>query len=101
MGMRVWWRTDRLRPMMALLAVIGIAGAVPEAYAQQQQDPAPKRTQQSKPATKPAQKPGAAATTDKPGKKPTIAQRTEGLPPSQIGIGTLAQFAFLVDPQTS
>jgi len=101
MVMRVWWLTDRLRPMMALLAVIGIAGAVPEAYAQQQQDPAPKRTQQSKPATKPAQKPGAAATTDKPGKKPTIAQRTEGLPPSQIGIGTLAQFAFLVDPQTS
>src|SRR6516165_7544611 len=90
MVMRVWWLTDRLRPVVALLAVIGLAGAVLDASAQQQQEPA-----------KPAQKPPAAAATDKPAKKLSITQRTEGLPPSQVGIGTLAQFAFMVDPQTS
>src|SRR5689334_3048666 len=100
MVMLVWWLIDRLRPLVALLAVAGIAGATFAGYAQQQsQDPAAKRPQSTKPA-KPAQKPNAAA--EKPSaKKPTIAQRTEGLPPSQVGIGTLAQFAFMVDPQTS
>jgi D-alanyl-D-alanine carboxypeptidase (penicillin-binding protein 5/6) len=99
MVMLVWWLTDRLRPLVALLTVAGIAGATFDGYAQQSQDPAPKRPQSTKP-TKPAQKPNAAA--EKPSaKKPTITQRTEGLPPSQVGIGTLAQFAFMVDPQTS
>jgi len=98
--MLVWWLTSRLRPLVALLAVTGIAGAMFDASAQQQQQDPPKRPGQSKPA-KPAQKPPASTATDKPAKKPTIAQRTEGLPPSQVGIGTLAQFAFMVDPQTS
>jgi D-alanyl-D-alanine carboxypeptidase (penicillin-binding protein 5/6) len=99
MVMRVWWLTDRLRPLVALLAVAALAGTTLDASAQQQQDP-PKRPQQQKPA-KPAQKPPAATATDKPAKKLGITQRTEGLPPSQVGIGTLAQFAFMVDPQTS
>ena len=99
--MLVWLLTDRLRPLVALLAVAGISGATFAGYAQQQtQDPAPKRPQSTKPA-KPAQKPPASTATEKPAKKPTITQRTEGLPPSQVGIGTLAQFAFMVDPQTS
>src|SRR6266481_4257643 len=102
MVMLVWWLTDRLRPLVALLAVAGIAGSVVETYAQQQQDPPPRRQQQQKPAAKPAQKPPAATDKTTPTtKKPSIASRTEGLPPSQVGIGTLAQFAFMVDPQTS
>src|SRR5260370_19453394 len=97
MVMLVWWLIDRLRPLAALLAVAGIAGATFDGYAQQQtQDPAPKRPQSTKPA-KPVQKPNAAA--EKPSaKKPTITQRTDGLPPSQVGIGTLAQLAFMVVP---
>jgi D-alanyl-D-alanine carboxypeptidase (penicillin-binding protein 5/6) len=98
MVMRVWWLTDRLRPVMALLAVAALAGPSLDVSAQQQQDPPPKR-QQQKP--KPAQKPQASSTAEKPAKSPTITQRTEGLAPSQVGIGTLAQFAFMVDPQTS
>ncbi len=99
--MLVWGLIDRLRPLVALLVVAGIAGAVVETYAQQQQqDPAPRR-QQTKPAAKPAQKPPGATEKTPATKKPSIASRTEGLPPSQVGIGTLAQFAFMVDPQTS
>src|SRR5437763_3268461 len=98
MVMRVWWRTTRLRPVVAPLAVAALAGTTLDASAQQQ-DP-PKKPQQQRPA-KPAQKPPAAAATDKPAKKLSITQRTEGLPPSQVGTGTLAQFAFMVDPQTS
>src|SRR5882724_8055074 len=94
MVMLVWWLTDRLRPLVALLAVAGIAGSVVETYAQQQQDPPPRRQQQQKP-------PAATDKTTPTTKKPSIASRTEGLPPSQVGIGTLAQFAFMVDPQTS
>lgn len=87
--MPVSWRNiDRLLILMAALA---LAGAVPAALAQQQE--APKR-QSQKPPAKPA--PKAAA---KPGKNE--ASKTEALPPSQIGIGTLAQFAFMIDPQTS
>ena len=44
--MLVWWLTDRLRPLVALLAVAVIAGSVVETYAQQQQDPPPQRQQQ-------------------------------------------------------
>src|SRR5262249_58460527 len=87
-------------PLLALFVVAGIAATTFDAYAKQQQDP-PKRPQQTNPASKPAQKPPATTLGEKPAKKPTIAQRTEGLPPSQVGIGTLAQFAFMVDPQTS
>src|SRR5256885_6670683 len=101
MVMLVWWLIDRLRPLVALLAVAGISGATFNTYAQQQQqDPPPKRTQQ-KPAAKPGQKPPASTEKTPAAKKPSIAVRTEGLPPSQVGIGTLAQFAFMVDPQTS
>src|SRR5262245_22991040 len=104
MVMLVWWLIDRLRPLvalplLALLVVAGIAGSTFDAYAQQQQDP-PKRSQQTKPAAKPGQppKPGAAAARQAAKEQ---AARIEALPPSQVGIGTLAQFAFMVDPQTS
>src|SRR5437868_4191527 len=103
MVMRVWWLIDRLRPLtapfIAVLVVTGLAGGGFNASAQQ--DP-PKRQQQQQ--TKPpAKKPPASSMSDKPAtpKKPSFASRTEGLPPSQVGIGTLAQFAFMVDPQTS
>lgn len=89
--MPVSWRIDRLLSLMAALA---LAGAAPAALAQQQE--APKR-QNQKPPAKPAPKPPQAAA--KPGKNES--QKTEALPPSQIGIGTLAQFAFMIDPQTS
>lgn len=89
--MPVSWRIDRLLSLMAALA---LAGAVPAALAQQQE--APKR-QSQKPPAKPAAKPPQAGV--KSGKNES--QKTEALPPSQIGIGTLAQFAFMIDPQTS
>jgi D-alanyl-D-alanine carboxypeptidase (penicillin-binding protein 5/6) len=93
MVMRVWWLTERLRLVMAFLAVLGIAGAVLDASAQQQ--PEPKRQQNQRPVKPPAKPPTTAA---KPKAEPPV---TEVLPPSQVGIGTLAQFAFMVDPQTS
>ncbi len=87
--MPVLWRIDRLLSLMAALA---LAGAVPAALAQQQEPP---KRQNQKPPAKPAQKPAAA----RPGKNEP--PKTEALLPSQIGIGTLAQFAFMIDPQTS
>jgi len=90
MVMPVSWRIDRLLSLMAALA---LAGAVPVALAQQQE--APKR-QSQKPPAKPAAKPPQAA-----GKAGKNEPKTDALPPSQIGIGTLAQFAFMIDPQTS
>jgi len=92
MVMPVSWRIDRLLFLMVALA---LAGAVPAALAQQQQE-TPKR-QNQKPPAKPAPKPPQTAA--KPGKNEP--SKTEALPPSQIGIGTLAQFAFMIDPQTS
>ena len=83
------------RALVALLAVAGLAGVTPDSFAQSQETP--KRTQQQKPPAKPAQKP---QTSSKPSTKNDPA-KAESLPPSQIGIGTLAQFAFMVDPQTS
>src|SRR6478609_7119671 len=80
MVMLVSWRIDRraLRALLvALLATAGLAGLAFDSLAQQQEPP--KRTQPPKPPAKPA----------------------ETLPPSQIGIGTPAQYAFMVDPQTS
>jgi len=88
--MLVSWRIDRI--LVALLAAAGFAGASLDSFAQQPE--APKRTQQ-KPPAKPVQKPQA---TTKSKIEPAA---TESLPPSQIGIGTLAQYAFMVDPQTS
>ena len=94
--MLVWWLIDRLRPLVALLAVSGIAGATFDGYAQQQtQDPAPKRQQSTKPA-----KPQRPAQSSTKAKEPP-ASKIDALAPSQIGIGTLAQYAFMVDPQTS
>ncbi len=83
--------SDRL---LCLMAALALAGAVPAALAQQQETP---KRQTQKPPAKPAPKPPQAAA--KPGKNEP--SKTEALPPSQIGIGTLAQFAFMIDPQTS
>ncbi len=95
--MPVLFQIDRLRPLVAFFALAIVAGAATTAYAQQQDQPRRQQTQPQKPAAKP--KPPA-ATTAKPG-TPSAAAKTEALPPSQVGIGTLAQFAFMVDPQTS
>ena len=55
-----------------------------------------RQNQQQKPPAKPR-------TTTTPAKPtaPSAAAKTEALPPSQVGIGTLAKQAFMVDPQTS
>jgi serine-type D-Ala-D-Ala carboxypeptidase (penicillin-binding protein 5/6) len=94
MVMLVWWRTERLRLIMALLAMAGIAGSVPCAYSQQA-EPSRQYAQAQKPAPKPA-KPRAAT-------KSTTSQTTKADPPtpSQVGIPTAAKQAFMVDPQTS
>lgn len=89
--------TDRVRSLVLILAMAGLAGPPVVALAQQSEQPA-KRQQPQKPPAKPkptttAPKP---ATTSK-----EVAAKTEALPPSQIGIGTLAKQAFMVDPQTS
>ena len=96
--MPVSWLTDRLRPLVALLpallAMAVLAGPSLDAVAQQADQPAKRQTPQ-KPPAKPR-----ATTAPKPAATPPAA-KTEALPPSQIGIGTLAQQAFMVDPQTS
>ena len=96
MVMPVSFRIDRLRPVMALFAAAVIAGTATVAHAQQQ-EPRKQQTQPQKPAAKP-KAPAAAPT--KPAAPPATA-KTEALPPSQVGIGTLARQAFMVDPQTS
>ena len=64
--------------------------------------------QRSRPTSRPSGRPaaeaaGQAARDDGARAKPATppAAKTEALPPSQIGIGTLAKQAFMVDPQTS
>src|SRR5438045_9729015 len=94
MVMLVSWRIDRA--LVALLVVAGLSGAAFDSWAQQQEPP--KRAPTQKPPAKPAQKPGQA--TSKPAAKTDPAQ-TETLAPSQIGVPTPAQFAYMVDPQTS
>lgn len=84
---------DRLRPVMALFAAAGLVGAATVTYAQQADPP---RRQQTQPAKPPAKAKPPAATPAKP-----AAAKTEALPPSQVGIGTFARQAFMVDPQTS
>ena len=93
--MPVLFPTDRLRTLVALLATATIAGMALPVHAQQEQ---PRR--QQAPAQKPPAKPKPSATPAKPSTAPVTA-KTEALPPSQIGIGTLARHAFMVDPQTS
>jgi serine-type D-Ala-D-Ala carboxypeptidase (penicillin-binding protein 5/6) len=84
---------DRLRSLVTLLAAFVVAGVALPAYAQQSEQP--RRQQTQKPGTKP-RSPAAA----KPAVPPAAA-KPEALPPSQVGIGTLAREAFMVDPQTS
>ena len=96
--MLVSWLTDRLRPwaaiLVALLAAAALAGPSLDAFAQQTDQP--KRQTPQKPPAKPRATPPKAATPPA-----AAAAKTEPLPPSQIGIGTLAKQAFMVDPQTS
>jgi D-alanyl-D-alanine carboxypeptidase (penicillin-binding protein 5/6) len=87
---------DLLRPLTALLVAASLAGAPLATYAQQTEQPPKRQNQQQKPPAKPR-------TTTTPAKPtgPSIATKTEALPPSQVGIGTLSKQAFMVDPQTS
>ena len=95
--MPVSYRTDRLRALSALLMVAALALPSLNAAAQTADQPAKRQTQQKPPA-----KPRATTTTPaKPSAKAAEAAKTEALPPSQIGIGTLAKQAFMVDPQSS
>jgi serine-type D-Ala-D-Ala carboxypeptidase (penicillin-binding protein 5/6) len=90
MVMPVLLRIDRIRPVVAILAALSIVGAAVVADAQQQTRPQ-KPAAGIKPST---------ATPAKPGASPAPL-KVEALPPSQIGIGTLARQGFMVDPQTS
>ena len=87
---------DLLRPLTALVVAASLAGAPLGTYAQQTEQPPKRQNQQQKPPAKPR-------TTTTPAKPtgPSAAAKTEALPPSQVGIGTLAKQAFMVDPQTS
>ncbi len=96
--MPVSWLSSQLRPLAALLAATVVAGTMLDAYAQQD-PPRRQQTQPQKPATKPAQRPPAAGAKAPPAA--TTPTKSEALPPSQVGIGTLARQAFMVDPQTS
>ena len=95
--MPVWSLTNPLRVLVTLLAVTGLAGLSLAAYAQQEPPKKP-AAQPQKPPPKPR---APAATTAKPAPKEPAAPKVESLPPSQVGIGTLARHAFMVDPQTS
>ena len=90
MEMHVSYLNKRLPLFVALFAVMSLGVPMVAAYGQQA-DPAPRR--QQKPPAKPQQRPQAAAK--------SAPVKTEALPPSQIGVGTLAKQAFMVDPQTS
>jgi D-alanyl-D-alanine carboxypeptidase (penicillin-binding protein 5/6) len=95
MVMLVSWRIDRI--LVTLLAVVALGGTTMNSFAQE----APKRQAQQKP--KPAPKPAQTGTAKPSAKsaKAEAAARIDALAPSQIGIGTLAQYAFMIDPQTS
>ena len=95
--MPVSLRINRLRSVVATLAAFGIIGAGVAAYAQQQEQPRQKQAQAQKPASR------AKSPTAPPAKPPASPAplKVEALPPSQIGIGTLARQGFMVDPQTS
>jgi len=88
--MHVLYLNKRLPLFVALVAAMSVGVPTVAAYSQQA-DPAPRR--QQKPPAKPQQRPQTAA-------KPAPV-KTDALPPSQIGVGTLAKQAFMVDPQTS
>jgi serine-type D-Ala-D-Ala carboxypeptidase (penicillin-binding protein 5/6) len=85
---------DVLRPLTAILVASSLASAPLMALAQSEQQPK-RQNQQQKPPAKPRTTTQPKATTQ------STAAKTEALPPSQVGIGTLAKQAFMVDPQTS
>lgn len=100
MVMHVSLRIDSRRALRALLAPVLVAGLVGpsfEAFAQQDQQRR-QQTQPQKPAAK-SRAPQQGTATNRSEK--STAAKVEALPPSQIGVGTLARFAFMVDPQTS
>jgi len=86
--MLVSWRIDRLLWLVAVLAMVGVAGLAPPAHAQRQ-EPA-KRTQSTKPAAKP--KP--------PTAKQAAAAKLDAAAPSDIGPTTVARYAYMIDMQT-
>lgn len=86
--MLVSWRIDRLLSLVAVLAMVGVAGLAPPAHAQRQ-EPA-KRTQSTKPAAKP--KP--------PTAKQAAAAKLDAAAPSDIGPTTVARYAYMIDMQT-
>ena len=88
---------DLLRPLTAILVAAGLAALPLGVLAQQTEQPPKRQTQQPQ---KPPAKPRTTTTPAKP-TAPQAAAKTEALPPSQVGIGTLAKQAFMVDPQTS
>ena len=88
MVMLVSWRIDRLLSLVAVLAMVGVAGLAPPAHAQRQ-EPA-KRTQSTKPAAKP--KP--------PTAKQAAAAKLDAAAPSDIGPTTVARYAYMIDMQT-
>lgn len=87
---------DLLRPLTAILVAASLAGAPLGALGQSEQQQPKRQNQPQKPPAKPR-------TTTTPAKPtaPSAAAKAEALPPSQVGIGTLAKQAFMVDPQTS
>ncbi len=95
--MPVSWPTDLLRTLRVLLALAAVAGLPLAAQAQQQDQQRRQQTQPQKPPAKPRQP---AAGTPKPA-APPVAAKTEALPPSQVGIGTLARHAINDDPHTT
>lgn len=90
--MHVSWRIDRLRSVLVLLAVAGIAGLASGADAQQQ---APAKRQQTEKPAKPAAKPLTP-------KQAAAAQaaKLDAAGPSEIGTTTIARFACMIDAQT-
>src|ERR1051325_8204137 len=87
---------DLLRPLTAIAVAASLAGASLAVYAQQTDQPPKRQTQPQQ--QKPPAKPRTTTTPAKP-TAPQTAAKTEALPPSQVGIGTLAKQAFMVDPQ--
>jgi len=89
---------ELLRALTVIFVAASLAGAPLAALAQTEQ--APKRQNQAQQQQKPPAKPRTTTTPGKPNAA-SAAAKTEALPPSQVGIGTLAKQAFMVDPQTS
>ena len=88
---------DLLRPLTAIARRGQPGRRAARRLAQQTEQPPKRQTQQQQ---KPPAKPRTTTTPAKP-TAPPAAAKTEALPPSQVGIGTLAKQAFMVDPQTS